>query len=132
MELDTILGRGVALAASDVHLKVNRPPMLRSHGRLVPMEGASQLTSEHMEQLLARLLDGHATHGMQTFDQSLMALFREDLITYEEALAQATNPDDFALKVRGIASTSDARWDQFDKSERADNGQAAAFKIDRF
>ena len=78
------------------------------------------------------MLDGHATHGMQTFDQSLMALFREDLITYEEALAQATNPDDFALEVRGTASTSDARWDQFDKSERADNGQAAAFKIDRF
>src|SRR5262249_55212519 len=47
---------------------------------------------------------GHATYGMQTFDQSLMALFRQGLITYEEAIAQATNPDDFALKVRGIDS----------------------------
>jgi len=75
---------------------------------------------------------GHATYGMQTFDQSLMALFRQGLITYEEALAQATNPDDFALKVRGIASTSDARWDQFDKSDQAEDGQAAAFKINRF
>jgi twitching motility protein PilT len=48
-------------------------------------------------------------------------------------MAQATNPDDFALKVRGIASTSDARWDTFDKAAQpAENGQAAAFKIDRF
>ena len=35
---------------------------------------------------------GHATYGMQTFDQSLMALFREDLITYEEALAPGDQP----------------------------------------
>jgi twitching motility protein PilT len=61
-----------------------------------------------------------------------MALYRQGLITYEEAMAQATNPDDFALKVRGIASTSDARWDQFDKSDQAEDGQAAAFKINRF
>ena len=44
---------------------------------------------------------------MQTFDQSLFELFQQDLITYEEALRQATNPDDFKLKVDGIQSTSD-------------------------
>jgi twitching motility protein PilT len=87
---------------------------------------------EKTHELTDAIARGHATYGMQTFDQSLMSLFREDLITYEEALAQATNPDDFALKVRGIASTSDARWDQFDKPDRPDSGQAAAFKIDRF
>ena len=87
---------------------------------------------ERTHELTDAIARGHATYGMQTFDQSLMALFREDLITYEEALAQATNPDDFALKVRGIASTSDARWDQFDKSERPETGGGAAFKIDRF
>jgi len=87
---------------------------------------------ERTHELTDAIARGHATYGMQTFDQSLMALFRQGLVTYEEALAQATNPDDFALKVRGIASTSDARWDQFDKSDQAENGQAAAFKIDRF
>lgn len=45
--------------------------------------------------------------GMQTFDQSLFNLFKSGLITYEEALRRATNPDDFALKVRGVQSTSD-------------------------
>jgi twitching motility protein PilT len=44
---------------------------------------------------------------MQTFDQSLLELFRRDLISYEEALRQATNPDDFKLKVDGIQSTSE-------------------------
>jgi len=53
---------------------------------------------------------GYSTYGMQTFDQSLMDLFRRGLITYEEALRNATNPDDFALKVSGISGTSEARW----------------------
>jgi twitching motility protein PilT len=88
---------------------------------------------EKTHELHDAIARGHATYGMQTFDQSLMALFRQGLITYEEAIAQATNPDDFALKVRGIDSTSDARWDTFDKSApTAENGQAAGFKIDRF
>jgi twitching motility protein PilT len=87
---------------------------------------------ERNHELPDAIARGHATYGMQTFDQSLMALYRGSLITYEEAMAQASNPDDFALKVRGIASTSDSRWDDFDKSETPRSGQAAAFKINRF
>ncbi len=89
---------------------------------------------EKTHELHDAIARGHATYGMQTFDQSLMALFRQGLITYEEAIAQATNPDDFALKVRGIDSTSDARWDTFGEkaAQPAENGQAAAFKINRF
>jgi twitching motility protein PilT len=56
---------------------------------------------------------------MQTFDQSLMWLLRSNLITYEEALRQATNPDDFALRVSGISSTSDSKWDNFEKAPDA-------------
>jgi twitching motility protein PilT len=46
-------------------------------------------------------------YGMQTFDQSLMVLYRRGLITYEEALLWSSNPDDFALRVRGIESGTD-------------------------
>jgi twitching motility protein PilT len=53
---------------------------------------------------------GQATYGMQTFDQSLMAMLHHNLITYEEALKNATNRDDFALKVSGVSGTSDTRW----------------------
>jgi twitching motility protein PilT len=66
-------------------------------------------------ELTDAIAKGHISYGTQTFDQSLMMLFRRNLITYEEALRQATNPDDFALQVSGISSTSDARWDEFDK-----------------
>jgi twitching motility protein PilT len=62
------------------------------------------------------LAQGHVSYGMQTFDQSLMSLLKGGLITYEEALRQATNPDDFALRVSGISGTSDSKWDNFDRS----------------
>lgn len=59
------------------------------------------------------IAEGHIQYGMQTFDQSLMALLTQNLITYEEALNQASNPDDFALKFSGVSSTSDTKWDSF-------------------
>src|SRR4029079_4668292 len=64
-----------------------------------------------------------------TFDQSLMGLYRKELITYDEAMRQASNPDDFALHVRGITSPSDARWDSFDtagQTSAASGGQGSA------
>jgi len=59
---------------------------------------------------------GYTTYGMQSFDQSLMLLLKRRLITYEEALRQSSNPDDFALRVKGVMSTGDATWEHFDKS----------------
>jgi twitching motility protein PilT len=53
---------------------------------------------------------GHAQYGMQTFDQSLLQLHREELITYETARDAATNPDDFDLKIKGILSTGEMTW----------------------
>jgi twitching motility protein PilT len=60
---------------------------------------------------------GHVSYGMQTFDQSLMGLYRAGLVSYEESLRQATNPDDFALRVSGISGTSDSKWDNFEQSQ---------------
>lgn len=51
---------------------------------------------------------GRSQYGMQSFDQALLDLFRNDLITYEEALLNCTRPADFALKVKGIQSTEEA------------------------
>lgn len=52
------------------------------------------------------IAEGASQYGMQTFDQSLLGLYKDGLITYEDALTRSTNPDDFALMVRGIQSTS--------------------------
>ena len=51
---------------------------------------------------------GTSQYGMQTFDQSLYDLYSSSLITYDEALNNASNPDDFKLRVQGIRSTADA------------------------
>jgi twitching motility protein PilT len=61
---------------------------------------------------------GVTSYGMQSFDQSLMFLMKENLIAYEEALKHATNPDDFALRVKGILATSDTSWDDFQMGEK--------------
>lgn len=72
---------------------------------------------ERTKQLRDAIAQGHVNYGMQTFDQSLMSLLGPELITYEEALRQSSNPDDFKLKVSGISSTSDTSWDAFTSGE---------------
>lgn len=59
---------------------------------------------------------GAIQYGMQSFDQSIMNLYKRGLISYDEALAQATNPDDFELRVKGIVGAADRGWHEFEKA----------------
>jgi twitching motility protein PilT len=68
---------------------------------------------------------GYTTYGMQTFDQSLMQHVKQQHVTYEEALKHVSNPDDFALRFRGIASTSDSQWDNFEEGEQGEKPEPA-------
>ena len=61
---------------------------------------------------------GVTSYGMQSFDQSLMNLMKEGLVTYDEALKHCTNPDDFALRVKGILAASDAGWEDYERLEK--------------
>ncbi len=61
------------------------------------------------------IAQGITHYGMQTFDQSLLMLYKKGYITYDEALLTASNPDDFALKVKGIQSTSDLTYEDEEK-----------------
>ncbi len=72
---------------------------------------------------------GYTTYGMQTFDQSILSMLNKGLITYDEALKQSSNPADFALKVKGVSSTSDMGWKDF---EREDGGKEGGGGIERF
>jgi twitching motility protein PilT len=69
---------------------------------------------ERTKEITQAISQSFTTYGMQTFDQSLMMLFKQNIITYEEALRQSSNPDDFALRVSGISATSDSSWDSFE------------------
>lgn len=67
--------------------------------------------------LIMELIEsGAIQYGMQSFDQSIMNLYKRSMISCEEALAQATNPDDFELRVKGIVGASDRGWDEFEKA----------------
>jgi len=57
---------------------------------------------------------GTSQYGMQTFDQSLFYLFRQGMITEEEAMRGATNPADLKLKLQGIESASDVARKQME------------------
>jgi twitching motility protein PilT len=76
---------------------------------------------------------GYSTYGMQTFDQSIMGLLKKGLISYDEAMRQTSNPDDFALKVKGVTSDSDMGWKDFEKEKTETEGEdEGEVDIERF
>jgi Tfp pilus assembly ATPase PilU len=65
-----------------------------------------------------------AGDGQQTFDQDLLRMFRQELITTTEALHNATNPEALQMTLRGIAAQGTV-----DAHERGGGGGAGA--VDR-
>lgn len=108
-------------------------PRAEGKGRVAAVE--VMLTTARVRELIddrektALLKDtiaqGYTTYGMQTFDQALMDLVKRDIITYEEALRQSSNPDDFKLKFSGIDSTSDSSWSDFERGKEQEDSKAA-------
>jgi twitching motility protein PilT len=54
------------------------------------------------------IANGASQYAMQTFDQALFRLFQARQISLEEAIHNATNPDEFKMRVSGILSTEQA------------------------
>jgi twitching motility protein PilT len=63
-------------------------------------ESKTKLIRDYIEQ-------GKLHYGMQTFDQSILDLYKSGQVTYEEALKWTTNVEDFKLKIKGVSSTKD-------------------------
>jgi twitching motility protein PilT len=61
--------------------------------------------------------EGAVQYGMQSFDQSLMQHYSRGVISYESAVFYATSPAEFALRVQGVAGTSDTSWAGFEESQ---------------
>jgi len=72
---------------------------------------AERIRSGSQLHTLPDLIHEGRQYGMQTFDQSLMGLLQEGLISLETALQYATNSADFKLKASGVDSTADAWWE---------------------
>jgi twitching motility protein PilT len=66
------------------------------------------------------IASGVSQYGMQTFDQSLYDLYNQGLITLDEALIRASNPDEFKLRIAGIRTTADAAREEMERATQVD------------
>jgi twitching motility protein PilT len=72
------------------------------------------------------IAEGTTHYGMQTFDQSLMELYKRNLIAEDEALRQSSNPSEFELRLKGIHAASDATWEAFEQAGRGSSEKPPA------
>jgi twitching motility protein PilT len=70
------------------------------------------ITPEKTRTIREAIAAGGSQYGMQTFDQSLYHLMQQNLIDYQTALSNASNPDDFKLRVQGIGGTAESTRDE--------------------
>jgi twitching motility protein PilT len=78
---------------------------------------------------------GTSQYGMQTFDQSLFQLYKAGLITLDEAMRKATNPDEFKLRIQGVQFTSDVAREQMEGAIEQPGafspGEESMFEVER-
>src|SRR5262245_51514149 len=55
IDLNTLLAQVVDAEASDLHLKVGQPPIVRRDGHLSPLEGCGRLDSSQLEQFATQV-----------------------------------------------------------------------------
>jgi len=67
------------------------------------------------------IASGTSQYGMQTFDQSIYQLYSKELISLDEALRRATNPDEFKLKIQGIHATGDVAQSEMEATLQTDD-----------
>ena len=75
---------------------------------LIATERVKDLISDPQKtwEIRQAIHEGSIHYGMQTFDQCLYTLYKSSMITYDEAMRQATNSNDLAMRIEGITSGS--------------------------
>ena len=69
MDLNSLLKAAVAEGASDIHLKIGKPPIVRRDGSLGPLEGFMPLDENALTASLQKVA-GHAPIRLQGFYDS--------------------------------------------------------------
>jgi len=72
------------------------------------------MSPEKTLMIKSAIQEGAQQYGMQSFDQSLMSLYTQGLISYDAAMQNASNPSELELRIRGISSSSDTTWNAFE------------------
>ena len=113
--MNEMFKKAIEDGASDIHVKASDFVRARLNGELVPLteqkishDQVRQLATnliphegdrERMDEILSLIHDGREQYGSQTFDQDLMDLANDGLVTFAVAKANANNPSDFDLKM---------------------------------
>src|SRR5687767_4877250 len=102
--------------AEAVHAVVSQRllPRADGHGRAAALEvllatGTARdliRDRERTASLHDYIKESREQYGMQTFDQHLMDLVADDVVTYETALAASSNPSDFQLQMKTLRRRS--------------------------
>lgn len=69
---------------------------------MINTPAVAKLIRENRVTAIPAAIAGGAEAGMQTFNQSLASLYRSGFITFEEALANSSNPDALRMNLQGI------------------------------
>jgi len=85
------------LPRSDGKGRVPAVEVLVANGRIFEM-----ITNPEHTHLIHDVIAEGDFYGMQTFDQHLMELYKEGVVTLQDAMAAATNPHDFTVALRKV------------------------------
>ncbi|MFN2611542.1 MAG: ATPase, T2SS/T4P/T4SS family [Actinomycetota bacterium] len=69
--------------------------ILRMNGRIFDL-----VVNPEQTHMIHDVIAESEFYGMQTFDQSLLNLYKNELVTIEEAITASSNPHDFQIMVR--------------------------------
>jgi twitching motility protein PilT len=101
MDLDALLAEAVAAGASDVHLKLGRPPLVRRDGTIAPLDGTAELSEADLDACLHTLTastPGRYATFHQTGDLDL-AYTGPDLPRFRVNAFRQRGSTSFALRV---------------------------------
>jgi twitching motility protein PilT len=101
MELNELLRRAVDAGASDIHLKLDRPPMLRRDGAVAPLEGVEPLTEADLDAYL-RTVTAIAPQRYDLYHESGdldIAYTADDLPRFRVNAFRQRGATSFALRV---------------------------------
>jgi len=101
MDLNPLLQRAVELGASDIHLKIGQPPILRRDGSLGPMPGHEALGEADLEGVLDKLTEvaPHKREGFHETGDLDIAYQDEDLPRFRVNAFRQRGAISFAFRV---------------------------------
>lgn len=82
----------------------NQPGLIPAVEILVATPYIKKLIEENNLGEIRKAMQEGAYYGMQTFNQALVTLYKAGKVTLEDALVNASNPEELMLNIRGIYS----------------------------